>query len=977
MSVDQTQRTPLIRGFAGEDLNNVTSALPPNIAQDARNVDYYRQTIRKRAGFKRLDDRAMQGGGISIRLNNTTPGNIGNISWAPAASWAVSMVVQMEKASCSGTPKILRCGTPATDGFNIYYDVSNDCFVAEIETSGGTKILAQANGSYTNNSIVALQLIYYVSAGGTKYYRFYQDTTLVEDSHASHTYSAPASPVLRWAYNNASQTVKFWLDEVRMWDLASSDDSAYATWLAYWTTDQSYKRELTTAEVALSTLTKYYRFNPSEFSFGSGFTPTDGSGTFAIPIISVGVGSYLRENTIARGLVNTHYDTDYPRCTALTLWPSDFGELWIRFGAEIFHHVDQTTVGIATYASRVAEMHQVGSGVPTAEAWSIQKYRNILVAVHPNIGCFHIDIPSGSPIAFKALVPIRPDVTVGPVTASDSGGGAGPGAGVYSFIFFYRNSDTGVTSASSNVITVTMAGGNAIQIDSVSSLFQTRRPLLGADYIDIFRTKTGGSTYYYMETVALSASPTTPHNTAAINIADASIAETSSWIALKHYWANRTPLSARAVFEHRGVLVLVAPRETGIYQEAANYRDTFHSAIMWADPLSVHRFATNNYKEVLPDVSDYLIGGISVAGGALLAKRYSLVAAYGDNLQEASYRHISHKYGCLAHNSIAASDQFVYLLSDKGIVRVAISLQPGSVELVQQKRFKPIYDDIDPSRVGMAHGAYHHAKNQYWVSFDTLTYGRVTLVFDESENAIFRYDHEIEAFYHFEANDPASADSKLVGSWRGYLVELDSSQTDGADVNANTITLTGTVTSADAQSLTDSGQAWPTSQLYGLVSAQEPYGRLCGLKIVVRRTSDGVEQTNTIYHNTATRVWANTPWEWTPSAGDTFTISGINFYWKSAKLCPQGDPFEHDKALRLGFLQQAQGSAKSVDVDFWVDGVLQTEKTRTLDTSKRRQVHLINSRGYEVEFQVSNAQPNAPVEIEGYFLDRQEAKVRP
>lgn len=1091
MSASQAQKTPWVRGFVGEDINNLPSMIPPNVAQDARNTDYWRGTALKRSGFIRLDDRPMMGGGISIRLNGVTPGNIGNISWAPAGYWAVSMSVQMEKASCSGTPYLLRCGTPGADGFGIQYDPTNDRFIATVETSAGTKTINSTTGGYTNNTVVSLMLAYTHISGNNEVVLFVDTSSFFPTTLGANTYTAPGAPVLRWAYNGATvQTVKFWLDEVRIWDLSIPNDAAWNAFVSLQSVDLIHRRELTTAEMALATLTKLYRFNLSEFTFGSGFSATDGSGVFAIPVPTLGVGVYTKENAVGRGLVNAHYDPDWPRCTALTLWPSDFGECWVRFGNEIYVHTNQTTVSPAIYASRIAEIHTIGAGVPTTEAWSICRYRNRLVGVHPHIGCFHIGPPTGSPTQFRALVPIRPDPTVGPVTATDSGAGTGPGANVnevqtvtitgaptggtfklqyvgqktaaiaynataatvktelvalstigednvtvagavggpytvtfvgelaatdvallvkkaggltggtspdvtvaettkgipvqtFLFKFFYRNSVTGVHSPSNTTpLSVAMATSNAIQLNLVTTLFGLRRPLDGADYIDIFRTKAGGSTYYLMESVALSATPTTPHTSAAINLADASIAETNSEINLRYYLADRIPLRARAAFEHRGLLVLVAPDEDGLYNVAGNYRDTFHSAIMWSDPLAIHLFSTDNYKEVLPDVSDYLTGGTSVIGGALLAKRYSLVAAFGENLGQASYRHISHTIGCLAHNSIAASDQYVYLLSDKGIARVPVSIQPGSAQLVQQERFKALFDDIDPARVGTACGVYWSPKQQYWCSFDTVNNGRVTLVFNEQSNAIARYDHEIEAFYVYASNDPTVADTKLVGSWRGYMVELDASQADGADINATTITLTGTVTAADAQSLTDTGQAWGTTGLYGSITAQSPYARLAGLKIKVTRTSDGAEQTNTIYFNSATRLWAETPWSWTPIAGDTFVIAGINWYWKSGMLCPHGDPGEREHGLRMRFLQTKQASADYVNLDVWVDDVpiaanaLTGANTNRLATNTRRREFLVNTRVYEVEFQLSNDEPNAPFELEAFQVELQEAKVR-
>src|SRR5690606_27419221 len=106
----------------------------------------------------------------------------------------------------------------------------------------------------------------------------------------------------------------------RCWDLVSASDAAYTTWLAQWTTDLSYKRELTTAEQGDSRLTIYHQFKNSEAGLQK-YSPTKGSGDFSLPLISVGVGDYRRENTAARGLVQTKYDATDPRCTALMSWP--------------------------------------------------------------------------------------------------------------------------------------------------------------------------------------------------------------------------------------------------------------------------------------------------------------------------------------------------------------------------------------------------------------------------------------------------------------------------------------------------------------------------------------------------------------------------------------------------------------------------------------------------------------------------------
>ena len=976
MSQEGYQKGQIVAGFAGEDTNHLPFSIPMNIAAYGLNNDYYRGTILKRAGMKRLDDRAMGQGSISIRTDNTTfdgSNGIGKTTFAPAAAWAISFAVRVDKSNCIGSPKLLCCGTPATDGFNIYYDKTNDRFVAEIESSTGTQVLQQASGSYTDRTVVSLMLVYYVGQNGHKYHRFYQNGTLVENNTLLSNYVAPASPKLYFSNNGATnQTVKFWMGELRLWELANSSDAAYSSWLTYWTTDLSYRRTLTDAERADSRLKGYFDFSIDSYNYSNGFSNLAGTLKFVMPIPSGGIGIGTREIAAGHALVAQKYDSAWPNCTAVILWPSDFGECWARFGSEIWVHVNQTSVTPSYYATRACEFENFTSGTPIKEGWSVCRYRGFLVATHPHVAAVYMGQLTGSPSQFAALVPSTLDALP---TAADKGSGSGPGAGTYNFKFFYYNSTTGVHSPPyQTIVSVTMVGANAIQIGNLSSIANLRRPLDGVDMLRIFRTKNGGGTYYLVDDITLSSSPSSTYSGVGINQSDSALIEANSEQALRYDMADRQPFRARAAFEHQGYLMLVAPNEQVEYGIEIDFRDTYNNAIMWSEPSATHLFEDGNYRDILPDVSDFLTGGISVAGGALLCKRYSLVGLYGDNPSTWVPRHISHAHGCISHNSIAAGDQFIYLLSDRAIVRVPVSLSAGSAEDVTSDRYKPLFDDIDATKIGRACGAYHKTKRQYWVSFDTISSGRVTVVFSERTGAIALYDLAIEAFCQFQANDPDASENKLVGSWRGYLVELDSGTNDGADVESFTEILTGTVTSGDAQSLSDSVRSWTTASHYGAVANADVFSILAGLRITVQRASDYAKQTRTIVYNTGTRIWVDSAWDWAPAAGDTYFIAGIAWEWRSKKFSAEGDPGEDSLILRVGFWQKKQDVAKNVNVYGYADDTLLSPASDWLvSTDLRYQEIAVSARAREFELRLTNLLADQPVEIEAIQVHFEEA----
>jgi hypothetical protein len=543
--------------------------------------------------------------------------------------------------------------------------------------------------------------------------------------------------------------------------------------------------------------------------------------------------------------------------------------------------------------------------------------------------------------------------------------------GVYVFKFFYFDSTNNVISAPAAAtlsVDNTAFGGDAIEFDNLTAVLTTRVAIEGVDKLRIFRTKAGGNTFYYVDDIALSATPTDEYSGTGINKADSTLAEADSEEEYRYDLVG-TVTTARACIEHRGYLLLINTPDGAV--DAPN-------DIAWSEPEATELFDEDNRIECLPDDADYLVGGISVNGGALLARRFSLIGLFGETPSTWQPRPVSTSHGCLNHNSIAASDRYVYLLSDYGILQIPLPLGAGGAVNVAQDAFKPFFDDIDPDTINTACGVFWPAKKQYWVTFDTESYGRVTLIYNERTGGIAYTDLEIEAYY---VDKPTVGAPRLLASWRGYLVQLDYGTNDGgtkvvSDADSTPL-LVGTVTAGDAHTLTDSTQSWPTTSenLSGANYADACSG-LAGLWVTKTALADGAVEFRRIFFNHGTRLWVQTEWDTNPVAGDTFVIAGIPWHWKSPGVFPDGDPGEDVRLHRITAFMKTEAEGKNVTVDSWQDGTLESD-VATFTTGDRKNELLCQSRASEYEFLFENLNPDEPVEIEGLQLHFEQAAVRP
>lgn len=955
MSSSQFTKTPVISGFVGENVNLPELQLPPTVSPSALNTDYYRKTLLKRAGFLRMDDRPQTHGGISARVAAARFSGGGNVLGTTSALtypayWALSFSLYVHSATSTSGDEIFVMGTPATDGIRITWH--GTYYRCTFETSGGAKTLDVTADA---DQIVGILVVYRLNDAATNDYYFYVNTDSDSVTASADAFSKPGTIYLRYM-NTSSETMDIDLDEIRLWNLGTLTDATYATWLTGWTTDLNYKRQLTASEAADSKLDHYWRLNQDEFVVDSTyFTPTVGTINFYVPVVGLGFGSRDEVTCMGRSLVSMPYDGDRPFSTAL-FYHSD---QWFQLGAEAWQYAAEDAT-LAAQRTPWSEFGNIYSGPITGRQWSWCRFRNRIVAVHPQVGCFYTQ--SGS--AFMELVPINPPISG--VTAGDLGSGSGPGVGDYSFKFYYQNSTTGVTGLSStSPVSVSMATAYAIQLSGLGTIAQTRRALAGIDTLLIFRTKAGGSVYYLVHSITLSASPSATESGTEINTADADLSELETDVALGYILAEQRAYKARACFTLRGRIALWGVSETATY----NSTDIQTNLLYVSEAITTNLYATDRRYEVEPDEHDYAIGGIAVPGGALLAKRYSLCSLQGAEPSSYIFDTFSHEFGCLSHNTISDSDKAIYLLSDYGIVAVSKGL--NDAVNVTQDAYKPVFDDLDPSSLDVSCGIFWKAKSQYWCSFNTVTDGRITLVYNEKTGAISKYDLAIEAFY---IHQPDGAAPQLYGTWRGYRVRLDYGNRDGGSVDSNVVDIEGTVTAATSETLTDSGQSWRHPLSYYQTAYADVFSLLNGHTISVVNQTTGVIQTRTILWNNATKIWVTAPWDTTPTAGDTYYISGIDWTWRTPLLSLEGDRSGEEKFKRLyGWLNRSQ----TVPITLSYLSDTNAAQTKTIAGDARFFDELIPTKGRETYVGFANAKPDAPVEIEAFQIGFEEGRVRP
>ena len=218
------------------------------------------------------------------------------------------------------------------------------------------------------------------------------------------------------------------------------------------------------------------------------------------------------------------------------------------------------------------------------------------------------------------------------------------------------------------------------------------------------------------------------------------------------------------------------------------------------------------------------------------------------------------------YTSVADVDNYIVRLTPEGIDRImptdfsATDLRDQYIgrDIISEER---LINWSDTSDIRMFNYRRQDSQHVYIFLPNTSDYSTKVLVWDYSVDQWVRYRISTDVFSVAEYD--ASGDKGMIfGDGYGMVWLWDQGSVDGIDLPPDEVNLT--VTSATANTITDTSQSWTVNELIGLV-VQGQTGAATGERArVISNTSDTI----TLDHNLAN----------TPSAADTFTLGLIDAY---------------------------------------------------------------------------------------------------
>lgn len=946
MSEELWQKTPLLTGFAGENLVGSDLLKFPQLSPDARNNDYLDGTIKKRAGFKRLDDRPFRGGGVILTQSLGAQITYTGTGWdnTAAGAWAVQFCVKFRWLNPDADPEFMYIlgnrantdGTGAGWDYSIKRSGSNYYHAARFYTTpGGSDIEVVSSvdvgdlttaDAYDEDQIYTITIEYRGDVSPREY-NIYFDGVKTSVTDASEQFFPNGTTTLELGYQGAVPSFEYIanLSDLRLWTIAGLTGTDYTDHVTLRETT-TYRRSLYSDEQATSELDLYWPF--------LGATPlTDALQSNAMAVTKPATST--DEEIFGPGLaLITDFSQDHIRKidflgdrgggTFDFLVQTDYAFFWWVYDPDNFAAAN-TKKRLIQYMRNAVSLGPV----------STTPFRNKIIIAKDEVENWKCQYHSSQWNVHK-LTPRRPDATL--VITAD--GAAGNPNGAYNYRFLFYNSNDGVYSLYSEAKAHTTAGANKIEI---SGLPGSDRDDGQCDYIDIYRTKAGGAVYYKVARIAIT------EVTYSDNVADGSLTE-----ILNDYVGIGDP--ARAVAEHDGRVFLLYPDGLVLWSEV--------TTLDLVGNFAAHYF--ENFIYVALNYGDELVGGFSEGGRLVLGCRNSVwqLTGYGPS----TYRvdPLFRGGGMVNPNCWASSHKASYMLTPYGV----LGLPFGGAAEIMSAPFRTLFENIDGSSWRTACMAFYSVTQELWVTFDTVNSGRVTVVYNEARNSWARFDIDISAYCVFDPKDGAP---KLLAGWRGYVVELRSETNDGAgDDGGNTGTLTGTVTSGAAGSMTDSGASFLNGSQMSPAVYQHPVGGLSGCKLEVI-DSNGSIQERIIGHNDGTTVYPTVDFTSTPQAGWTYRISGIKWWYSTAPMPPSGD-FALSGAVNRGNFYFKNPEDVDVTLTPTYDETAGSEIT--LDPEEINCERLIDLRAKKFQMKFHNYAPGEPVEIEAFQIELQQRQER-
>lgn len=915
MSIEQTVITQPVEGFNGEHRQAPESQLPMNVSPDAQDIDYVDGFMRKRAGFIREHGLPERSGALHGGENGTPAGF--SLTGSPEPDFEtngfrVEFMFQVLEFHSSGFIKIINFSDGprgfyidlnATPGNNLRINAEDNLGVLQQQTHP-TALVA--------GTTYAITLSY---AATDKIMRLFVNDTEQTLSLSAAGGLDPPDPGDPHSISVTGITeLKFIVDDFRLY-VASSTSGVSASM-----TLREEVRELTDLELTTAIsegLIAYFKINEitSEIGFKSDNAASSGDDlTLGNPRGTMGLLDGEEGVLRCYGLQPLTLNAETTKLLA-----------FFSFHARFF-----------TDASGWGFLNTYNLGAVSESPWGTVQFQGRIISCHKNTGNFKYDGTN-----FYQLTPDQPS-PIGVGTAAAEGAAGNIPNGTYNYRFVFRNSgDASVGLQSTDSVAVTVTGGPS-EID-LSDIPTTLDPQV--DKVDIYRTKVGGAIYFFLAEISegtLTYNDDATDNTL-VSIIDPFVGQpAASSICLKHHerlWLlNQSGTESRALYSEV-TTALKSNGWTSFYTTAAG---TVVSKI-----------------EAGEGDGDEITGAISSNDVIVVFKRRSIWVISGADPRSYGAHQLFPGHGCVAHATVAASARGIYYLGQSGVFRIPLPLGSGPPEDITSNTQRSIFTDISEATQELSVGIFDTLRQEYRVSLTTVTDGLIEMVFSERTGAWSKRTTGFDA-YTMTAID--SGKEQLYAMRKGYLVNLSSEDTnDGGQVSgASTIVLTGTVDSADAHSITDTSQSWPTST-----------ESLAGIILTVISAA-GVEQKRTIMHNTATKLYVETAFSPTPSAADTFFIAGIEAEWKSPHASVGERGKEHQTSNFLVW-QEEQDESKDVDYTLTADDdETNRQLSGTLDTTARFTRIRSRVHGEELQVAFSNHKPDEPFAVEAFQVGIEE-----
>lgn len=854
----------------GENEVRSQLVLPPTVSPDARNIDYKDGTLRKRKGWTRVSPYLMRLGSLLAEdLTGMTHPRI--TAYDFSGSFRVDFLINVQTMP-SGTSTIMTAKS------------ANTGFAFQLSSTGAISFQAFDGGAVNRSSgsgvsVISLNTTHAVSGGynatANEIFVILDGTTFTA-ACTGHTIST-LDP---WVWKPDTDG-KMLMDEIRIWDAIPTSPT--------------------------------YDINTNRFGISSNSTNLVGYYKFDT-VATAGVDSTTNANTATvfrRGInLSSEYISASYTGTLNGIHPVDYNDAYSQV-------LLSGRSGIALYR---ADVDQLEFLYPTTSVssnrWTHDALNGITVLVNGSSDNLRYDPTNG----LAVLTPS--DFSATGITATDSGGGASPpsgGAGVYNYLFRWRNSATGDESAAGGPVTGTSAG-NALDIATLPVSTE-----LGVDQIRIYRTTTGGSTYYYLDDVANGTTTYSDDGSPAL----------SSTLYDERY--GKAPASDCVVNFNNMILL-------------GNDSTVYASEIG-----STGRHYAFNTIVLGNGDGDKITACMALSGVCAFFKTNGIYAVSGYAPQGLSAQKLFSGQGAIHASAVAASDEAVYYMTRTGICMLPLPLGSAAPVEITDQSHRSLFESMTDANRKQCSLAFDMRNRLLYAAFVSSSQP-VTLVFNERGRFFSRHDIDAEIFSYFPMNGGTPG---MYMGWRGYFCTMDSGSNAGIDVGSSSYSVSGTTTSTSS-SIVDSGASFPTTG-YGLAG--------CTASLLV----GGVYSDYVIRYNTATTITMSSPP--TVNSGTTYYLGRINGYWTSPQMLINGKGDGKVSLARVNTWQEAQSPAKTVVLTAEADDDNDTS-TASLSTAETFTQSIIDASGHRVSVKFQNQNPNEPFDIEGFQLMIREASTR-